>query len=415
MRQFLNALFAIARCAKQCWRLSDLVLGCLVALALCSPQAAQAEGNKRVALVIGISQYQSVPSLANPARDAARVAQALRQVGFDVIELTQPKQLGRAELSLAITTFKRTAAGAEAAVIYYAGHGVEVGGRNFLLPADVRADTPDELDVTAIPSSFAIGAVSGASTVRLVILDACRDNPFANEPGWGTGQRSITGSRGLAREANLPPNVMLLLATQPGTKANDGNGSANSPFAQALAASLTVQGMRLASLPSSISKQMRQLSGIDQRPDQQGIIDEPDWAFATGAQGAAGTPVANPVAPSRQQALGLVQPQVIAQPAPAPVPAQQPNVPTPTAQGFGLILQGQTAGRGVYVGRVGATSPFFEKVYVGDVILKLNGVNASDPAGVISALEQDGRASVVIQRNGQPIMKTLEIEKSGDE
>jgi len=358
--------------------------------------------------VIGISQYQSVPSLANPGRDAARVAQALRQVGFEVVELTQPKQLGRAELSLAITTFKRTAVGADAAVIYYAGHGVEVGGRNFLLPADVRAETPDELDVTAIPSSFAINAVSGASTVRLVILDACRDNPFANEPGWGTGQRSITGSRGLAREVNLPPNVMLLLATQPGTKANDGNGAANSPFAQALAASLTVQGMRLASLPSSISKQMRQLSGIDPRPDQQGIIDEPDWTVAAGASA---SPVANPISATRPQALALVQP--IAQPAPAPAP--QVSLPTPTAQGFGLILQGQTTGRGVYVGQVGATSPFFEKVYVGDVILKLNGAIVADPAGVISALEQDGRASVVIQRNGQPIMKTLEIEKSIDE
>jgi len=407
MRQFLNALFAIARCAKQSGRLSGLVLGSLVALALWLPQTAYAEG-RRVALVIGISQYQSVPSLANPGRDAARVAQALRQVGFEVVELTQPKQLGRAELSLAITTFKRTAVGADAAVIYYAGHGVEVGGRNFLLPADVRAETPDELDVTAIPSSFAISAVSGARTVRLVILDACRDNPFANEPGWGTGQRSITGSRGLAREVNLPPNVMLLLATQPGTKANDGNGAANSPFAQALAASLTTQGMRLASLPSSISKQMRLLSGIDQRPDQQGIIDEPDWPFAAGASV---NPVANPSPANRPQTLALVQP--IAQPAPAPAP--QVSVPTPTAQGFGLILQGQTTGRGVYVGQVGATSPFFEKVYVGDVILKLNGAIVADPAGVISALEQDGRASVVIQRNGQPIMKTLEIEKSIDE
>ena len=411
MRQFLNALFAIARCAKQGGRLSCLVLGSLAAVALWVPQTAHAEG-KRVALVIGISQYQSVPSLANPARDAARVAQALRQVGFEVVELTQPKQLGRAELSLAITTFKRTAVGADAAVIYYAGHGVEVGGRNFLLPADVRADTPDELDVTAIPSSFAISAVSGASTVRLVILDACRDNPFANEPGWGTGQRSITGSRGLAREVNLPPNVMLLLATQPGTKANDGNGAANSPFAQALAASLTVQGMRLASLPSSISKQMRQLSGIDQRPDQQGIIDEPDWTFAAGAPASA---VANPSPAIRPQALALVQPIALPAPAPAPAPAPQANLPTPTAQGFGLILQGQTTGRGVYVGQVGAASPFFEKVYVGDVILKLNGAIVSDPAGVISALEQDGRASVVIQRNGQPIMKTLEIEKSIDE
>jgi TPR repeat protein len=124
-----------------------------------------------------------------------------------------------------------------------------------------------------------VNAVSAAGKVRLVILDACRDNPFAGLPGWARAGRSVASDRGLSRERDLPPNVVVLLATQAGARASDGVGTLNSPFAMALAGALEQDGLQLAALPSVISNGMKQASGLDQRPDQQGIFDSPFWTF----------------------------------------------------------------------------------------------------------------------------------------
>ena len=354
------------------------------------PQGASAgTAARRVALVIGISQYQSVPSLTNPQSDADAVSRALRADGFDVTELTRTADLGRTALWAAITAFRRSAAGAEAAVIYYAGHGVEAGGRNWLLPADAKASSPDELEGSAIATGVLINAVSGASAMRLVILDACRDNPFATQSGWAESTRSVAGpTRGLAREVNLPPNVVVLLATQPGLKANDGKGSTNSPFAQALSSALVRQGLRVSSLPTMVSKQMRQLSGIDQRPDQQGIFDEPDWMFLAAPGGAP--------APSFQASAAIA-------PMPTPAPAQ-------TARGYGLVLQSRTDGHpGLMVVDVTAGSPFDGALQQGDVILKLNSATPPDPQSVIGAIDHDHRASVSVQRSGEGVPTSTEL------
>lgn len=242
-------------------------------------------GGKRVALVIGVGGYANVPWLTNPPNDAKLIADALRRDGFTVVALTRPEELTRNALIASLNRFRAEASGAEAAVVYYAGHGVEVDGTNWLLPADTAAETPDDLEGTAIRASFVIKAVNGASKVRLVVLDACRNNPFARSRGWSTGTRAVAGG-GLARQADLPSNVVLLLATQQGqTSADSGAGGAtgNSPFARALAASLQKPGMTQARLPSALSQEMLAQSGIVQRPDQQGIIDEPDWQFVTAA------------------------------------------------------------------------------------------------------------------------------------
>lgn len=397
---------ALAAFVAALWRRQTALLAGLALVgSLCGTNPATA-AERRVALVIGIAQYNSVASLANPGRDATRVAQSLRQVGFEVTELTNPAVLSRGSIVSALSAFRRAATGADAAIIYYAGHGVELGGRNFLLPADAKAETPDDLEGTAIASSLVTSAVSGATTVRLVILDACRDNPFAKEPGWSTGQRAIATTRGLARESSLPGHVMLLLATQPGTRANDGNGSTNSPFAQALATSLTMNGMRLSSLPSMISKQMRLIAGIDQSPDQQGIIDEPDWMFRPGSGGV------TPPAPTPAASLATTT----APPAPSYSAVTVPSAPVISAAGYGMVLQSRGDGQsGVIVAQISGTSPFAGKVYPNDVILKLDGVGVVQPGRIIGALQQDGRAALLIQHNGAPIMKTLELQKASDD
>lgn len=241
--------------------------------------SAHAEG-QRVALVVGISDYQAVTALPNAGRDAHSVGDALRANGFAVTELTNPAVLDRAKLSMHLLAFRRAAEGAEAAVIYFAGHGVEWRGKNWLLPRDASADTPDALEVTALASSALVNAVSLAGKVRLVVLDACRDNPFATRVGWSTGTRAAAASRGLAREKELPPNVVVLLATQPEERASDGQGTPNSPFAMAFATALKTPGIRLYQLPTVVARAMRQQAAIDQRPDVQGIFDEPDWSFS---------------------------------------------------------------------------------------------------------------------------------------
>lgn len=349
---------------------------------------------RRVALVIGISQYRTVPSLANPASDAALVAKALREDGFQVTELTDPARLDRAPLWDSISAFRRAAVGSEAAVIYYAGHGVEAGGRNYVLPADARAATPDELEGSGIATSQLIGAVNGATAVRMVILDACRDNPFAGEAGWSDAKRSIAPSRGLSRETNLPANVVVLLATQPGLKANDGSGG-NSPFAKALAASLGVDNLRLASLPTMVSRQMRSLSGIEQRPDLQGIWDEPDWAFC-----------------------GAAVPLPNAAPIPPTAAAPMFAAPVATARGYGLVLSSRNDGHpGLIITEVAANSPFESVLKPGDVILKLDSATPSGPQAVISAIERNHRASISLQKGGEgyPTSTMLDLPKDTDE
>lgn len=375
-RRLAAALFALA----------------LIAVGAAAVAAPAAPPPRRIALVIGISKYRSVPSLTNPTGDAALVARALREDGFQVTELTDPDKLDRAPLWDSISAFRRAAVGSEAAVIYYAGHGVEAGGRNYLLPADARAATPDELEGSGIATSQLIGAVSGATAVRMVILDACRDNPFAGEAGWSDAKRSIGPSRGLSRETNLPPNVVVLLATQPGLKANDGTGS-NSPFAKALAASLEVDNLRLASLPTMVSRQMRNLSGIEQRPDLQGIWDEPDWAFR-----GAPTPLPNA----------------------APIPAAAPvfSAPVVTARGYGLVLTSRNDGHpGLLVAEVAANSPFESMLKPGDVILKLDSATPAGPQSVLTAIDRNRRASISLQKGGEgyPTSTVLDLPKDTDE
>jgi uncharacterized protein len=248
---------------------------------LAIPVFAQAIPEKRVALVIGASRYQHIAPLDNPANDARLVAGALRASGFEVSELIDPADL--ASFGRAVQAFRAKAATADAAVIYFAGHGVEVGGQNWLLPTSVKAEAPEDLEFQAVRSGQLADAVRGARGVRLVILDACRNNPFAAQRGFNAGGRSV-GARGLARSDDAG-NVVVLMATAPGQTAADGRGQANSPFAQALASVMQTPGTRLSVLPTLVSERVRSATGAVQRPDQSGIWDSPDWAFVAASNG----------------------------------------------------------------------------------------------------------------------------------
>lgn len=201
------------------------------------PHSALAE--KRVALVIGNSAYKSVPRLQNPRNDAAAVVGMFQRAGFDTVD--SKLDLGVSDMRRALREFGAKTRDADVAVIYYAGHGIELDGNNYLIPIDATLET----DTDVLDETFALDrvlvAAEPAKQLRLVILDACRDNPFAKTMKRTLGSRAI--GRGLAKVEPSSPNTMIAFAAKAGSTASDGD--TNSPFAKALVDHLAKPGLDL--------------------------------------------------------------------------------------------------------------------------------------------------------------------------
>ena len=211
-----------------------LFVALLVALICVLPLAAQNASGRRVALVIGNSAYQSVPVLANPHNDAADMAAALGRLGFEVIPVLDGSY---AQMDDAILQFSRQLAGADVGLFYYAGHGVQSGGTNYLLPVDTDVQEEFQLKQKAIDASYVLDAMNAAGApLNIVILDACRDNP------WKQMGRSIGGARGLTVVGNAPAGAIIAYATDPGAVAMDGTGR-NGIFTAALLKYLPTPGL----------------------------------------------------------------------------------------------------------------------------------------------------------------------------
>jgi TPR repeat protein len=238
-----------------------------VLLSLGLVQAAWAAG--RVALIVGVSAYEKVPVLANPAKDAKLVQATLQKLGFTVTVLTNPT---RVQLLEGLGSFEEQAKNADAAVVYFAGHGAMIDGVNYLLPKDAVSSSKTALTGTAVESARLGQSLTGAKYVRLVILDACRNNPVAS--------RSLGGNtRGLVRETSASSvQVVTLMAAGPGEVAQDGN-AANSPFATALTQGMTRPGMTVGELPSYVQAEVARLTENEQTPDLQGIWPDVHWTF----------------------------------------------------------------------------------------------------------------------------------------
>ncbi|MEM8687034.1 MAG: caspase family protein [Pseudomonadota bacterium] len=181
----------------------------------------------RVALVVGNSAYTHATPLTNPKNDAQDVSAAFERLGFEVTTLTD---LGFDALRRALRAFSSKAVRADMAVIFYAGHGMEVNKQNYLIPADAKLQTDRDISFEAIPLELATEAVSGARTLRLVILDACRNNPFAASMTMTSSTRSL--GRGLAR-VEPEAGTLVTFAAKEGTTALDGT-ERNSPYTAAL-------------------------------------------------------------------------------------------------------------------------------------------------------------------------------------
>ena len=185
--------------------MSRLVLCTALALVwLCAPLWAQpALAQRRIALVIGNSAYKNAPPLPNPVKDAQAIAEGFRKAGFDVVRAFN--DLGYLEFSRVIRQFEDDAAEADIAVIYYAGHGLEVHGTNFLVPIDAKLESTGAADDEAITLERLKKSIGEAKQLRLIILDACRDNPFSTAMKRTIASRSV--GRGLAQIDISSPNT----------------------------------------------------------------------------------------------------------------------------------------------------------------------------------------------------------------
>ncbi|MEM7463651.1 MAG: caspase family protein, partial [Pseudomonadota bacterium] len=186
--------------------------------------AHDAMASKRVALVIGNSAYENASALANPSNDASDMGTALNDLGFEVVIGTD---LDNRAMRAKVREFGRLLRGADVAMLFYAGHAMQVGGKNFLAPIDAKLEFESDLDFETIPLSFIQQQMEREAKTILLFLDACRDNPLTRS--FKASSRSGGAGRGLAEEKLSSSGILIAFATNPGNIALDGNDR-NSPF-----------------------------------------------------------------------------------------------------------------------------------------------------------------------------------------
>lgn len=244
---------------------------------------------KRVALVMGNSAYKNVARLANPANDAALVGGMFRKAGFDAVDIKL--DLSVAEMRKALRDFGGKAREADVAVIYYAGHGIELDGTNYLIPTDAALETDTDVLDEAFPLDRVLFAIEPAKQLRLVILDACRDNPFAKTMKRTIAARAI--GRGLAKVEPTSPNTMIAFAAKAGSTASDGDAK-NSPFATALVERLPMPGLDLRKAFGFVRDDVLKNTGYKQEPYVYGSLGGDDVSLVPAKPAAAPGPQANP-------------------------------------------------------------------------------------------------------------------------
>ncbi len=237
-----------------------LLLTTLIAnLLLAGPASAE----KRVALVIGNSAYVKSSVLANPANDAAEMARALTEAGFEVIA---GLDLDKRAFDVKVRDFARALNNADVALFFYAGHALQVSGRNYLVPVDASMDRERDLDFETVGVDFVLRQmeIDRENKTNLVFLDACRDNPLARNLARSMGTRSASISQGLA-QVQTGVGTFISYSTQPGNVALDGSG-ANSPFTTALVKGLREPGRNLTSVMIDVRKDVLAVTGGKQVP-----------------------------------------------------------------------------------------------------------------------------------------------------
>src|SRR4030088_1475497 len=267
-----------------------LIAAMSVAALLVSGNVALAD--KRVAFVVGNGAYKNVAPLPNPAIDAKSMAKVLRNVGFDVVE---GANLSRDKMTEKLLEFGKKAEGADVALLFYAGHGIAINGTNYLLPVD--ADLKSEMDVklgAAINIDVTLEQTMSDAKVKLVFLDARRDNPFAARIRSAKATRSVNVQAGLA-EMKSGEGTLIAFATGPGQTALDGEAGTNSPFTRALMANIAAPGIEIQQAMTKVRAQVQEETSKGQLP--WGHTNLTGTVYLNPAPVAAGRPVEAPNTP----------------------------------------------------------------------------------------------------------------------
>jgi uncharacterized caspase-like protein len=245
---------------RRCLRLLATVLVWLGCSTLAAAPAA-APGKGQVALVVGIGAYQNAPPLPNPPKDARALAESLKKLGFQVELAIDPD---KARLEQAVKRFGDQLQGAKVGLFFYAGHGLQVSGRNYLVPADAKIDNERSLPFAAVDADLVLTQMETSTPISLVFLDACRDNPFSRSLARSMGTRSAAVGRGLAQIA-AGEGSLIVFATQPGNVAEDGKAD-HSPFTEALLKNLAAPGLEVRQMLTRVRQQVKEQTNGKQIP-----------------------------------------------------------------------------------------------------------------------------------------------------
>ncbi len=278
----------------------------LALIASCVLLVLPAAAEKRVALVVGNSAYKEVSPLPNPVNDANDIAAALKASGFDVV---LGIDVDKRDFDARIRSFTQLLETADVAVLFYAGHGMQVGGRNFLIPVDAKLQSERELDFDAVSLDFILKQMelSRADKTNIVFLDACRDNPFSGNLARSMGTRSASIGKGLA-QAETGVGTFIAYSTQPGNVAVDGAGR-NSPFTAALSKYIKESNHNLTSVMIDVRKDVLAATGGKQVPwDHSALTGE--FFFKQTAAAAASRSMTDSGDPEMQSRLRTLEDEV---------------------------------------------------------------------------------------------------------
>jgi len=223
----------------------------------------------RIALVVGNSKYEAFDTLANPKRDAAAIADALGKSGFQNVKLLT--DVNRESLSAALKSFTEDSKNANWSVVYFAGHGIELDGSNYLVPVDAKFENDADIPKESVALDQILNAVGAADKMRLVILDACRENPFAAE------KKSLSVGRGLAR-IEPESGTLVAFATKHGHYATDGSGE-NSPFTASLVRRMEAPGLEINQLFRMVHDDVYASTAKKQEPFTYGQLSAQGFYF----------------------------------------------------------------------------------------------------------------------------------------
>jgi hypothetical protein len=279
-------------------------------LSLFSTESSAAAG-RRVALVIGNSAYRNVPPLGNTIADAVGLAQLFRSAGFETV--ISRTDLGVLDFKRTIREFLLTAEGADIAVVYYAGHGIEIAGTNYLVPIDAKLSRDYDVEDEAVALDRIIWALQSVKRLRLILLDACRDNPFPVRMR-SVQVRAIAGG-GLGQPIDVGADTLVAYAAKAGSKSFDGDGP-NSPYATALLRHLAEPGLDIRIALGQVRDDVLAMTGGQQEP------------FIYGSLGGATIALVPPVADKIAAPLGTVG--AASKPPPPSALAPQPVAASPT-------------------------------------------------------------------------------------